>query len=154
MPAVNEMRAGLESWRSFVLARCSVLQRYPRLLFQEAINEPEATAPARAAARAFATGEEKRPFIRWLNKPQATVRCLTTLTGHENTVDVCAFSPDGLGLVSGSWETVRFWDLRTARELATYPGHIVAVAPSGNTVLCSRRITPSDYLTSRRIERS
>jgi WD40 repeat protein len=44
-----------------------------------------------------------------------------TLTGHSGWVTAVAFSPDGKRLASGSWDqTVKFWDVRTGRELANF----------------------------------
>jgi WD40 repeat protein len=126
----------LLDWQRFALARSDVLRRYPGLVFQEAINEPDATSPAQAAEQALAAGEERRPFIRWLNKPQSPAPCLMTLAGHKSGVNICAMAPDGCGLVSGSYDgTFKFWDLRTGHELATQAGEVLAFSPDGSMVL-------------------
>ena len=41
-----------------------------------------------------------------------TGELLETLRGHGNKVRSVAFTPDGRGLVSGSWDkTVKYWDV-------------------------------------------
>jgi WD40 repeat protein len=131
-PAPRDMRTTLADWQSFVLARSHVLRRFPAMLFQEAVNEPDASPPSEAAERALAAGRESRPFIRWLNKPRSSARCLTTLSSHQKGVKTCVLSPDGSALVSGSWDgTFRFWNTRTGREEAAYPGELLASSPDG-----------------------
>lgn len=50
---------------------------------------------------------------------------LQTLEGHSDWVRSVAFSSDGKGLASGSWEkAVRLWDTRTGAALQTLQGHL------------------------------
>lgn len=49
---------------------------------------------------------------------------LATLSGHEEVVTVCAFSPDGSRIVSGSSDnTARIFDSTTGEQLFTLAGH-------------------------------
>jgi WD40 repeat protein/serine/threonine protein kinase len=61
---------------------------------------------------------------------------LTTFSGHENTVNQVAFSPDGTLLASGSHDrSVRIWDLKSGELLQTifaHAGHVTAVAFSAD----------------------
>jgi hypothetical protein len=52
------------------------------LLFQQAANQPDATAPARAAHARMTAGREARPWLRNVNKPQSRSARLMTLAGH------------------------------------------------------------------------
>jgi tetratricopeptide (TPR) repeat protein len=67
--------------------------------------------------------------------------CLAyTLTGHSHYVSSLAFTPDGLTLVSGSWDkTVKLWQMNTRQEIQTLTGHsedlrCVVVSPDGQTI--------------------
>lgn len=51
-------------------------------------------------------------------------RCVTSMSGHTEAVISASFSPNGIGLASGSGDTtVRFWDLTTQTPLFTCTGH-------------------------------
>ncbi|KII87161.1 hypothetical protein PLICRDRAFT_163127 [Plicaturopsis crispa FD-325 SS-3] len=53
---------------------------------------------------------------------------LTRLTGHQRQVSHVAFSPDGRWAASGAWDnSVRVWEGRSGKYVATLRGHIGAV---------------------------
>ncbi|WP_347339541.1 WD40 repeat domain-containing protein, partial [Planktothrix sp. FACHB-1355] len=64
----------------------------------------------------------------------------TTLTGHSNSVNSVAFSPDGQTLASGSFDdTIKIWDIRSGKLKTTLTGHSnwvrsVAFSPDGQTL--------------------
>ncbi|MEJ2118417.1 MAG: WD40 repeat domain-containing protein [Alphaproteobacteria bacterium] len=64
-----------------------------------------------------------------------------TFTGHSNSVNSVAFSPDGRTALSGSKDnTLKLWDVASGKELRTFTGHSnpvhsVAFSPDGRTAL-------------------
>jgi WD40 repeat protein len=124
-----ESRSGLDDFARFVHAQSHVLVRNSALTFQQAANEPDSTAPARAADARMEAGLEARPWFQYVNKPQSRSACLMTLAGHTDEATACAFSPDGRRIVSGSGDkTLKLWDAQTGAELATLAGHIDQVS--------------------------
>jgi len=64
--------------------------------------------------------------------------CVNTITGHSESVESVAISPDGQTLVSGSEDkTIKIWQLNTGKLLHTLTGHSwavqsIAISPDGN----------------------
>ena len=53
---------------------------------------------------------------------------LTRLTGHQRQISHVVFSPDGRWAASGAWDSsVRIWEGRTGKFVATLRGHVGAV---------------------------
>jgi WD40 repeat protein len=137
----GESRFGLDEFARFVHAQSHVLARNAALTFQQAANEPDSTAPARAAHARMKTGLETRPWFQYVNKPQSRSACLLTLTGHTDSVTSCAFSPDGRRIVSASRdETLKLWNANTGAEMSTLEGHTwyvhaCAFSPDGSRIV-------------------
>ena len=83
--------------------------------------------------------QRQREIERKRKLENASVVC--TLTGHSNSVNSVAISPDGQILVSGSDDnTIKIWQLSTGQELRTLTGHSdsvnsVVISPDGQTVV-------------------
>lgn len=104
-------------WHRFIVQDGSVLKEHPSLVFQQAANQPEGTAPARAAAAFLAAGGAGRPWLRRVNKAADTGALVMSITGHGELVVACAFSRDERTLATASYDgEIRFWDVETGRE--------------------------------------
>jgi WD40 repeat protein len=137
----NSLRGSLEEWQSFLLAEAHILRGHPQLLFQQAANQPDSTAFARAASARMDAGLETRPWLQHVNKPRARSTCVMTLAGHTGRVSACAFSADGRHIVSASDDrTLRLWDAQTGADLAILAGHTkkvlaCAFSPDGRRIV-------------------
>ncbi len=68
--------------------------------------------------------------------PPTQPNTFCTLTGHTNSVESVAFSPDGRLLASASYGEIKLWEVATGREVLTLRGHTdwvrsVAFSPDG-----------------------
>ncbi|HUE97005.1 MAG TPA: WD40 repeat domain-containing protein [Longimicrobiaceae bacterium] len=152
-------RSHLQDWLAFLRAEAHVLREAPSLLFQQAANQADVTAPARRASEAIAAGRFTQPWLRLINKPAGRPACIQVLSGPGGRVVSCRFSPDGgrigLGTDAGS---VQVLDAETGRDLATIealegPVRRVAFGPVGDRVLCATagRVTIQDGATGSEI---
>lgn len=120
IPISFAARRAVQDFARFVRAQSHIIGVRPKMVMQQAANEPDSTAPSREACRLLKVGLDRFPWLRWVNKSTSKSRP-TTLLGHNNSVSDCCFSPDGELLASsGYWdETIRLWDRHTGRLMAT-----------------------------------
>jgi WD40 repeat protein len=135
------LREELQDWLRFIRGESHILSERPTLLFQQAANQPDTKAPALMAQIRFASGLEKRAWLRHLNKRQHADTCVITLAGHFASVNACAYSPNGSRVVSASTDrTLKVWEAETGKEIATLEGHLgkvtaCAYSPDGHKIL-------------------
>lgn len=60
--------------------------------------------------------------------PQKSTKPITKMHGHQKVVNHASFSPDGRCIATASFDSsVRLWDGKTGKFLATLRGHVAAV---------------------------
>jgi len=75
----------------------------------------------------------------------ATGEELKTFSGHSDSVNAVAVTPNGKKVISGSGDkTLRLWNLATGKKLKIFRGHsgpvtAVAVTPNGKQVISGSR---------------
>jgi WD40 repeat protein len=122
----RQQQARINQFARFVRANANLLAAHPRLTLQQALNEPDYVAPARAARRCLVPRRhrERRAWFRWINKPQSPSPCLFTCIGHRDIVNSCDISHDGRFIVSASSdEELKIWEVASGRELRALTGH-------------------------------
>jgi WD40 repeat protein len=134
-------RERVGEFQRFFMKESHVLRQYPELTFQQAMNQPDISEPYKAADLFWTSGRRKKPWFKWVNKPQHIDPCIMTLEGHTKFITSCAISPDGKRIVSGSGDkTLKIWDLESGAELATIKGHTkevkaCAISPDGRRII-------------------
>jgi WD40 repeat protein len=119
---VPTRRGKLAEWLRFLVAEGHYLRGHPEALFQQAANQPETTAPARGTRDPGAGGPRRRPWLRWLNRPERPSACRLTLVGHDRGVTSARFIGDGARVASQALDgTLRLWDAWSGVELAALP---------------------------------
>ncbi|MEW6366026.1 MAG: TIR domain-containing protein [Acidobacteriota bacterium] len=143
-------RARLAAFARFIQSRSHILAIRPNLLFSMAANEPDDSPLAVAARERTRCGRERRPWVRWLNKPQAGHSALVMRFLGSMGFLSCALSPDGRIIAAGTDSGhLLLWDAETGallHEHRQHTGGITACAffPDGR-----RLVTASNDSTLR-----
>lgn len=67
-------------------------------------------------------------FTMYLWEPSKSSKPITRMTGHQKLVNHVSFSPDGRYIVSSSFDnSIKLWDGRDGKFLATFRGHVAPV---------------------------
>ncbi|KAH3757178.1 telomerase protein component 1 [Pelomyxa schiedti] len=114
----------VKQFYNFVSNSIHVLSALPHLTFQQAANQPDVSAVAKAAKQLWDDHLEKRAWIKWVNKPQVLDLCRLTVSAMTDGVTSTAFSADGQLIVCASRDcTLKVFEVATGRELATLKSH-------------------------------
>lgn len=102
---------------------------------------PASTDPGLARLLVAAHSPNVPAWLRPVRPSLAESGSQLILTGHNNSVQALAATPDGRLLVSASWDrTVRVWDLATGRAVHVFEGHdqyveSVGITPDGRSAV-------------------
>ena len=87
----------------------------------------------------IASGSRDDTIRLWNAKTGALLKILT---GHSSPIYSVAFSPDGKMIASGSWYSIRLWDVNTGEHLKTINSgnaYSIAFSPDGKTIASGSR---------------
>jgi len=146
----EKTRTDLAAFARFVQGHSHVLAGRPHLLFPQAANTPDAAAPARAARALAESGRELRPWLRWLNKPQADATPLVMRLIGPQGFHCCGVSPDGRTVAGGADDgTLWLWDAETGAPLSQLSGHSGGITDCVFFPVGPRLLTASNDATLR-----
>jgi hypothetical protein len=140
--AYNEGGSGIRKWRDQLLRRLvrdETVEKW-RQGFQpspeiEAVNLPQLDSPN------YHPEDKNFGYFREKIGPELAGFYGSPNLRHENTVQACVFTPDGLFLVSASDDnTLKLWDMDTGKEIRSFTGHqgwvrSCAVVPGGRAMV-------------------
>lgn len=127
----RQERSVAESFMKALDQTSFVLKENPELVFPQAYNLLYRRAGGGDALKSKLDGELRRFKRAWLRILNGTVESqahIRTLTGHDDWVVACAFSPDGRCILSANGDgSLTLWDAETGEELICLQGHAYPV---------------------------
>eukprot|EP00041_Stephanoeca_diplocostata_P033397 m.1103009 g.1103009 ORF g.1103009 m.1103009 type:complete len:2589 (+) comp24329_c0_seq1:101-7867(+) len=133
---------------TFVRNHANVIANAPVLVTQQALNEPDHSAPHQTAmtwihnrAASATSGRSGIHTYAWVNKANSRPACELTIATSAVDVTCLSAHPDGSVFAAGNAEgTVHLYETATGRSVGSLAGHVGAVAGVcfvGARVLCS-----------------
>nr|XP_060636116.1 telomerase protein component 1 [Anolis sagrei ordinatus] len=120
--ALYESTAGSERdetvgfFHAFLQRNMGLLSQHPLLLLQQAANEPDSSELCSQAQDALR--RNKRPFLKWINKPEKTQKTNSLTLTLPATPSCVSVSPSGKLAAVGTTEgTLHILDVETGQEL-------------------------------------
>lgn len=98
--------------------------KYPRWVFSISASLPDTTGPSMIAKASWSIGNEVRPQLAWLNKPQVSNPCILKVDDRGVVLHCACFSRDMTRMVAGGQDKMVFvWSLPEGTLIAKLPGH-------------------------------
>jgi WD40 repeat protein len=117
LSCLKELRGSpdLGEFHRFIRQQAYALKEFPELFFQQAVNQPDASAPHLHVLPLLR--DSGTPYLTWVSKPQTLDPCVLSLTGHAGPVRCAEMSPDGGRIASGGEDGVfKLWDVAAGME--------------------------------------
>eukprot|EP00794_Sanderia_malayensis_P012166 gene12166-13421_t len=118
-------RARVQEYQSFVRRNFHILNQFPILVFQQALNDPELQQLNADAAKCSI----KHNVVHWINKPPGSSPIKKTMTNFKQSVLSLDVSTDGSLLACGTRDGVlRLFDTSTGSDAGSFIGHSAAIS--------------------------
>ncbi|KAJ8317249.1 hypothetical protein KUTeg_005153 [Tegillarca granosa] len=128
----------VQQYKNFVSKHLHIINSYPALTWQQALNEP---SDSQVYREVISTEQYKQEYMEWNNKPSTSDPCYLTISSLSQPVTCVAISPDSKYFACGAMDClIRLYDLQTGQEIRTYRGHADAISDvcfAGKDLLCS-----------------
>lgn len=121
----------------FARSNAAIVEKAPLQAYSSALI----FSPARSLTRKLFASKEPEWIVQKPMVDQHWNSSVTTLSGHLDSVNAVAFSPDGRHIISGSSDsTIKIWDTEIGAEALTAAGHTeevwsVAFSPDGHRIV-------------------
>eukprot|EP01114_Cavostelium_apophysatum_P022723 TRINITY_DN831_c0_g1_i3.p1 TRINITY_DN831_c0_g1~~TRINITY_DN831_c0_g1_i3.p1 ORF type:complete len:1975 (+),score=566.67 TRINITY_DN831_c0_g1_i3:1485-7409(+) len=134
----DKEKALMEEFRTFITSNAHILSESPHLTYQQALNQPDSSAPAQVAMK----GADTRDYLKWLNKPNFHDPCRMTLKFSE-AITSCAVNHDNTRIICALKDcSIKIFDFSSGLEVGSCIGHSnwitsCCFSPDGSQILSS-----------------